>query len=118
MGDFRNLSVWQKSHKIALASHRLAARMRGNSYASLRSQLVRSAMSIATNIVEGSAKRSDKEFARFLKISLGSASELEYHLIVAHDLGAVEDRHFLAFNKRIVEVRKMLSGLIDSLEGE
>lgn len=115
MGDFKNLEVWRKSHSLALSIYDLSGQLRGKADFSLRSQLLRSAMSIPSNIVEGSAKRNDKEFIRFLRISLGSTSELEHHLIFTKDIGALDDEIFLPLNKRLIEVRKMLNGLIDSL---
>ena len=93
MADFKKLLVWQKAHALTLAINHITAGIRGPNYASLRSQMVRAAMSIPANIVEGRGQKSDKEFARFLRISLNSTSELEYHLIVAHDFGAITHRN-------------------------
>jgi hypothetical protein len=69
-------------------------------------------MSIPANIVEGRAKTSEKEIARFLKISLSSSTELEYHLIVAKDVGAIDRKAFLSMLEQILEVRMMLHGLL------
>lgn len=69
-------------------------------------------MSIPANIVEGRAKSSEKEFARFLKISLSSSTELEYHLIVAKDVGAIDQKAFLSLLEQTLEVRMMLHGLL------
>ncbi len=107
MGDFKNLEVWRKAHSLAPSIHDLSGQLRGNADFSLRSQLRRCAMSIPANIVEGSAKRNDKEFVRFLRISLGSTSELEHHLIFTKDIGAMQDEEFLLLSKRVIEVRKM-----------
>jgi four helix bundle protein len=117
MGDFKNLGVWQKSHSLALDIYQLAGSLRGKVDYSLRSQLLRSALSIPSNIVEGSAKRNDKEFVRYLRISLGSTSELEQHLIFIRDLGALSDKDFEGLCRRLSEIRKMLNGLIDRLDG-
>ena len=67
MQDFKKLHVWRKAHALALNAHRVAGQIRGASYLSLRSQLIRAAMSIPTNIVEGRAKHSEREFCRFLR---------------------------------------------------
>jgi len=75
-------------------------------------------MSIPANIVEGSAKGNDKEFVRFLRISLGSTSELEYHLIAARDCRVVGATDFHALTAQTIEVRKMLHGLIRNLKHE
>ena len=72
-------------------------------------------MSIPANIVEGRAKSSEKEFARFLKISLSSSTELEYHLIVAKDLGAIDQKAFLSMLEQTLEVRMMLHGLLKKI---
>jgi four helix bundle protein len=82
VSDFKRLQVWRKAHALALNVHRVAARIRGAHNASLRSQLLRAAMSVPTNIVEGTGQRSGKEFGRFLDIAIKSASEVEYHLII------------------------------------
>lgn len=76
MQDFKKLHVWKKAHALSLNAHRIAGQFRGAANASLRSQLTRAAMSIPTNIVEGRAKQSEREFCRFLRISLSSASGL------------------------------------------
>jgi four helix bundle protein len=72
---------------------------------------MRAAMSIATNIVEGTGQESGKEFCRFLSIALKSSSELEYHLILAHDLRVMTRNNFESLSAQVVEVRKMLYGL-------
>ena len=69
-------------------------------------------MSISTNIVEGSSQHSRREFARFLRFALNSASELEYHLIVARDINAIDRADFDALATQTAEVRKMLHGLL------
>jgi four helix bundle protein len=111
MSDFKRLKVWRKAHAVALNVHRTASRIRGSDNASLRSQMLRAALSIPTNIVEGTGQQSGKEFGRFLSISLKSTSELEYHLIVARDLKAISANDFISLSAQTIEVRKMLHGL-------
>ena len=77
MSDYRKLEVWRKAHALALNAHRAASRIRGNQYASFRSQIICAAMSIPANIVEGREQKTDAAFARFLRIALASTSELE-----------------------------------------
>jgi four helix bundle protein len=89
MTDFKKLKVWQKAHVMALDVHRVAGQIQGPRHASLRSQMIRAAMSVPTNIVEGCGQQSAREFSRFLRIALNSTSELEYHLLAARDLQAV-----------------------------
>ena len=91
MADFKKLQVWQKAHALALHAYRVTTRMRRPRDLSLRSQINRAAMSIPANIVEGRRQESEKEFSRFLRIALNSGSELEYHLIVARDIGAMTE---------------------------
>jgi four helix bundle protein len=111
MSDFKKLEVWRKSHALALNVHRTAKRIRGRDYVALRSQMLRAAMSIPANIVEGSGQSSRREFARFLGIALNSATELEYHLITARDFGTISIADFHSISSQTVEVRRMLFGL-------
>ena len=116
MGDFKRLHVWRKAHALALNVHRVAARIRGSQYASLRSQMIRAAMSIPANIVEGTGQKSGRDFGRFLRYALNSSAELEYHLIVARDIRAVAQTDFLSLLSQVIEVRRMLHGLLNRLD--
>lgn len=116
MSDFRKLKVWQKAHAMALHAHCTASRIRGQVHVSLRSQIVRSAMSVPANIVEGRSQKGDAAFARYLRISIGSASELEYHLLTARDIGAISKIERLSLYAEVAEVRMMLHGLVRNLE--
>ncbi len=116
MADFKKLVVWRKAHDLALEVHRVAAGIRERSHASLRSQMTRAADSMPANIVEGRAHPSEREFRRYLRIAVSSASELEYHLIKARDIGAIRQRDFLSLMNRLIEVRKMLYGLIRRID--
>jgi four helix bundle protein len=95
--------------------HQIATKIRGSNYGSLRGQMLRAAMSIPTNIVEGTGTRGAKEFARFLRIALASSSELEYHLVLARDFKLITPREFTFIYLQVVEVRKMLYGLTNSI---
>ena len=111
MSDFKNLKVWRKAHALALNVNRVATGIRGADNTGLRNQLLRAAMSIPTNIVEGTGQKSGKEFGRFLDIALKSTSELEYHLIIARDIQAISLSDFESLSAQTIEVRKMLYGL-------
>jgi four helix bundle protein len=111
VSDFKRLKVWRKAHALALNTHRAAVRIRGSDNAPLRSQILRAAMSIPTNIVEGTGQTSGKEFGRFLSIALKSTSELEYHLMIARDIAAIALADFQSLSAQAIEVRKMLYGL-------
>ena len=115
MADFKKLLVWQKAHTMALDAHRVAGRIRGADHSALRGQMIRAAMSVPTNIVEGSGQQSEREFSRFLRIALNSTTELEYHLTTARDLDAARESDCLTLLTQVIEVRKMLHGLIRHL---
>lgn len=91
--------------------------MRGARSATLGDQLARAAMSVPTNIVEGSAHDSPREFARFLRYALASTSEVEGHLQLAHDLGMIKEAELSTLLGRVVDVRMMLHGLLKKLQG-
>ena|SRR5687768_7065970 len=116
MSDFRKLEVWKKAHTLAVATHDVAMRIRGGSYLSLRSQIIRASMSIPANIVEGCDQKSRKDFARFLRYSIGSTSELESHLEVAKDVHVVTEKDFDSLSEQLTRVRKMLTGLLKRVD--
>ena len=111
MADFRKLEVWQKSHELMVKVHEVSRDIRGAEFLSLKSQVVRAAMSIPANIVEGRAQPTDPLFRRYVIQAIGSASELEYHLIAAKDIGAMAEATVTPLIKRAIQVRKMLIGL-------
>ena len=115
VSDFKNLQVWQKAHALALHAHRIATRIRRSHDVALRSQIIRAAMSIPANIVEGRRQDSEKEFARFLRVALNSGCELEYHLLVARDIGVMSETDSESLLREATEVRKMLHGLMNKL---
>ena len=91
MQDFRKLNVWRKSHALTLRVYAETAKFPKEESLGITAQARRAAVSIAANIAEGSARDGDREFARFLYISLGSASEFEYFSILIADLGLKTD---------------------------
>jgi four helix bundle protein len=115
VSDFKKLHVWQKAHALALHAHRIATGIRRSHDIALRSQIIRAAMSIPANIVEGRRQESEKEFARFLRIALNSGCELEYHLIVARDIGAISATDSESLLAEVIEVRKMIHGLLNKI---
>ena len=115
MSDFKKLRVWRKAHALTLNVHRVAASIRGSQYAALRSQMIRAAMSVSANIVEGRERKTEREFGQFLGYALGSTSELEHHLIVARDLGVTTRPDFSSTLEQLIDVRKMLHGLLAKL---
>jgi four helix bundle protein len=115
MADYHDLNVWAEAHELAVAAHNTAVKIRGSHYLSIRSQIIRAAISIPTNIVEGSEQKSNKDFIRFLGYSVASCSELEYHFEFSRDIHILPVPQFENHQKQIEKVRKMLHGLIKSL---
>ena len=116
VADFRKLKVWENAQAIAVDAHRIAEGMHGVRTAPLRDQLTRAAMSVPTNIVEGSAHSSPREFARFLMYAIASLSELEGHVQLGRDLELISEEDFASLLGRIVEERKMLHGLVKAVK--
>ena len=102
MQNYRQLSVWRKAHAVALNIHRVTNAIRRSNPA-LVNQIQRAALSIPANIVEGSSRSTDRDFAKFIQISIGSASELEYHLHFATDAGLLSAEDFRARQQEVVE---------------
>ncbi|HEY3744713.1 MAG TPA: four helix bundle protein [Gemmatimonadaceae bacterium] len=115
MSDFKKLHVWQKAHALSLTVDRASKQIREPRYASLRSQIFRAAASIPANIAEGRRQESEKEFARYLRYALNSASELEYHTILARDTKAIPEDACISLLEQTITVRKMLYALLKRL---
>jgi four helix bundle protein len=96
MRDFHGLIVWQKAHAIAIKIYQLTQRFPDGERFGLTSQLRRSAASIGSNLAEGCGRGGEAEFARFVQIAMGSASEVEYQLLLARDLGYLASDDFNA----------------------
>ena len=116
MGDFRKLRVWRAAHELFLEAHRVAMKLRGAHNMSLRSQIIRAALSIPANIVEGRAQQSDAAFKRYLGYSMASTREVQYEMLAGRDTGAISDADYGSVEEKAIEVLKMLSGLIARLD--
>ena len=115
MRDFRNIEVWRKGHRLALAVYSATSRFPDREKYGLISQARRAASSIPANIAEGCGRTGDAELARFMRIASGSATELEYHLLLARDLGFIASEHHEELDRAVNEVKKMLRGFIKRL---
>ncbi len=115
MKDFRRLKVWQKAHQFALAVYKTTKDFPREELYGLTSQIRRSSMSIPTNIAEGTGRFTDKDFARFLQISMGSASEAEYQLLLARDLGFISNEKYAPLQAQVEEIKKMLASFLRTL---
>jgi four helix bundle protein len=118
MKDFRQLKVWEKLHQLALAIYKATKEFPKEELYGLTSQIRRASMSIPTNIVEGCGRNTDKEFARFLQIAMGSASEAEYQLILARDLGFLPNDSYERLHNEVEEVKRMLASLLKTLRAD
>ena len=116
MQDFKKLLVWQKGHQLVLAVYKETTKFPKSELYGLTNQMRRAAVSISANIAEGCGRRSKVEFARFLQISMGSASELEYYAILAHDLAFLGRHEFQDLTAQTIEVKKMLTSLMYKLK--
>jgi four helix bundle protein len=116
--DFHELKVWQKAHQLALAVYRFTASFPREELYGLTSQLRRSSSSIPANLAEGCGRNGDAEFARFCSIAAGSASELEYHLLLAKDLELMKLEEYEELVQRTTEVKRMLAALLQKLSAD
>jgi four helix bundle protein len=116
MKDFRSLKVWEKAHALTLAIYKSTERFPKQELYSLTNQIQRAAVSIPANIAEGCGKDSDAELKRYFTIAMGSASELEYLLLLAHDLGYLQENIYQSMQNDLVETRKMLNAFIQKLK--
>jgi four helix bundle protein len=117
MQSFWNLKVWEKAHAVTLDIYSASRSFPKDELYGLTSQMRRASASIGANIAEGSCRRGDIEFGRFLQIAMGSASELEYHLLLAHDLHILQRMDYERLSDGVVEVKRMLASLIRSIRG-
>ncbi len=115
MRDFRSIKAWEKAHKLALAVYAATKTFPRDEIYGLTSQMRRSASSIPTNIAEGCGRTGDAELARFCQIAFGSASELEYQLLLSHDLGYLDEQAYAALRDATIEVKRMLGAFLSTL---
>ena len=108
MRDFHKLVIWEKSHQLTLDIYKLTQKFPKEELFGLTSQIRRAISSVPTNIAEGCGRETTKDFAHFLQISIGSACEIEYQLLLAHDLNYITDEDYNRLNDEIVSVRKMI----------
>ena len=118
MRDFRELDVWQKSHSLSLAVYKVTASFPKDELYGLTGQIRRCCISIEANIAEGCGRDGDADFARFLQIAFGSASELECHLLLARDLGFIDEPAFAELVGSVSEVKRMLAAFLKKLRAD
>lgn len=118
MKDFRNLKVWEKAHHLTLALYKVTASFPRDEIYGLASQIRRASSSIPSNIAEGCGRHGDAELARFCTIARGSASELEYQLLLARDLKLIQPGDYEQLSLQTVEVKRMLTVLVQKLTAD
>ena len=116
--DFHELKVWQKAHELTLAVYRVTAPFPREELYGLTSQLRRASASVAANLAEGCGRSGDAEFARFCSIAIGSASEVEYHLLLARDLKLLKPAEYQELAPRATELKRMLTALLQKLTAD
>ena len=116
MKDFRSLIVWRKAHELTLAVYKASKQFPSEERYGLTSQMRRSSASIPTNIAEGCGRGSNREFQRFLQIAFGSASELDYQLVLATDLAFMSQPVYDDLYSKLIEIRRMLAALIRKVQ--
>lgn len=116
MRDFKTLKIWQRSHKLVVDVYEVTINFSKHELYGLTSQMRRSAASIPTNIAEGCGRGSDADFARFIQMAMGSGSELEYQLLLAHDLGFIDKLNYEKLNDELVETKRMLNSFLKTLK--
>lgn len=115
MQDFRKLLVWQKAHQLNLRLYEATNTFPKSELFGLTSQMRRAATSITANLAEGCGRGSDADFSRFVQMAMGSACELESHLELAKDLKMISIVEQRAILDHLIEVKRMLSGLLARL---
>jgi four helix bundle protein len=115
MGNYRELSVWKRGHKLALAVYQATRAFPGSERYGLTAQLRRASVSVISNIVEGSARHGDREHVRFLRMAHGSVCEMQCQLLLSRDLGLLESSSWKLLDEDCQHLGRMLNGLIRSL---
>ena len=118
MKAFRQLKVSEKAHQLTLEVYRATASFPREEAYGLTSQIRRASASIGANLAEGCGRNGDKEFARFCGIARGSASELEYHLLLPKDLQFLHASLHEKLAAEAIEIKRMLTALIQKLTAE
>jgi four helix bundle protein len=118
MKDFRRLKVWEKAHRLTLGVYKATTRFPREESYGLSAQLRRASASVPANIAEACGRRGNREMAKFLQIGMGSASEMEYELLLARDLGYLEETAYLGLQASVTELEKMLASLLRKVRAD
>lgn len=118
MQDFKKLNVWEKSHQMNMAVYRATQSFPKEEIYSLVSQMRRAAVSIPANIAEKCGRYTSGDLVRFLDIAMGSGSELEYYLLMAHELGYLDQDTHDSLERQLLGVKRMLNALIHKIRSD
>jgi len=111
MHNYKKLVVWQMAVDLSVKIYKLTGSFPSEEKFGIISQVRRAAVSIPSNIAEGSARNSRKMFSNFLEISLGSSFELETQLIISREIGYLPEASFHELNEDVVKIQKMIQAL-------
>jgi four helix bundle protein len=118
MQDFQNLKVWSKAHQLTLSLYRCTRDFPPDERFGLVSQIRRAGASIGANIAEGCGRRGNAELVRFLHIAMGSASEAQYHILLARDLSFLKPEQYVDLHSQVTDVKRMLAALAAHLRSD
>src|SRR5881409_1005072 len=118
MKDFCQLKVWEKAHQLTMAIYHITATFPREQTYALASQMRRAASSIPSNIAEGCGRDGDAELSRFCSIARGSASELEYEILLSRDLNLIQPDNYERLTQQTVEIKRMLTVFVQKLNAE
>lgn len=116
MQSFRNLKVWEKAHTLTLNVYASTKSFPREELYGMTSQMRRASASVRMNIAEGSCRKGDAEMGRFVQMAMGSASELEYQMLLARDLHYLDGSAHRQLDDQVVEVKRMLASLLRTLK--
>src|SRR5215472_572792 len=116
MRNYRDLQVWSKAHDLTLELYRVSRGFPREEMFGVTSELRRAAVSVGANLAEGCGRRTGTELARFVRVAMGSARELDYHLLLCRDLGFMKNDDFERTATGLTEVRKMLTSFLSAVE--
>lgn len=115
MQNFRDLKVWENAHLLVIKLYKTTTKFPKEEIYGITNQIRRAAVSVPTNIAEGCGRFTKPDFAKFLQISMGSACEIEYLLFLSGELEFTDKNEYEELNKDIVEIKKMLTSLIQKV---
>ena len=115
MQDFTKLKVWQKAHTFTINLYKISSTFPSEEKFGLTNQIRRASVSIESNLAEGAGRTSNKDFSRFLGIAQGSAFEVKCQILIAKDLGYIENNKSELLMDKINEVSRMLTSLNQKL---